>query len=93
MNISFLEPAENELQEAIDYYQEQRQGLGDEFLVEILLALERIQLHPLACGRHCQRERGVVEFVAFLTASYTACKVTGFLWRQFHIYTVSRCIG
>jgi plasmid stabilization system protein ParE len=48
MLVRFLEPAENELDEARDYYNAQRPGLGDEFLVEVLLTLERIQAYPAA---------------------------------------------
>ncbi|SJM96198.1 type II toxin-antitoxin system RelE/ParE family toxin [Crenothrix polyspora] len=57
MKVSFLEPAEKELQETIDYYQEQRQGLGDEFLVEILLTLEHIEMHPQAWPQLSKRTR------------------------------------
>jgi hypothetical protein len=48
MKIAFLEPAETELDEAIAYYDAQRPGLGEEFLVEVLLTLERIQAYPAA---------------------------------------------
>ena len=48
MKVTFLEPAELELDEAIAYHNAQRPGLGDEFLVEVLLTLERIQALPSA---------------------------------------------
>ena len=37
MKVKFIEPAESELDEAIAYYDAQRQGLGNDFLVEVLL--------------------------------------------------------
>ncbi len=46
MDIVFLEPAESELDEAISYYNGERAGLGDEYLVEVLRALERIASFP-----------------------------------------------
>jgi hypothetical protein len=48
MNIQFLKPAQEELDEAISYYNYQRQGLGNEFLVEVLKTIDLIQQHPLA---------------------------------------------
>ncbi|MFW5711342.1 MAG: type II toxin-antitoxin system RelE/ParE family toxin [Spirochaetota bacterium] len=48
MKISFLEIAQHELDEAIAYYNSQRTGLGDEFLLEILRLLDRIGEFPEA---------------------------------------------
>ena len=48
MNFEILEPAQCELGEAIDYYNCQRQGLGDEFLLEVLAAFDRIRDFPEA---------------------------------------------
>jgi hypothetical protein len=48
MKIRLLEPAEQELDEAIDYYNTQVQGLGDAFLLESLRAFDLIQQYPLA---------------------------------------------
>lgn len=48
MKIRLLEPAEQELDEAIDYYNAQVEGLGDAFLLESLRAFDLIQQYPLA---------------------------------------------
>jgi hypothetical protein len=48
MKISVLDAAQFELDDAIDYYEEQRVGLGFEFAEEVLQALERIYHHPEA---------------------------------------------
>ena len=48
MKVAFIEPAESELDEAIAYYDAQRQGLGNDFLVEVLLTLDRIKAFPTA---------------------------------------------
>ena len=39
MNVRLLEPAEQELDEAVAYYNAQVDGLGDAFLVEALRVL------------------------------------------------------
>lgn len=48
MNLRFLEPAQAELDEAIQWYANQAPGLGDAFLIEVLAALKLIQQFPLA---------------------------------------------
>ena len=48
MKIIFLPPADSELEEAIIYYNEQLQGLGDQFYDEFLVALEFIKKYPQA---------------------------------------------
>jgi hypothetical protein len=63
MEIRFLEVAQFELDEAIEYYNGQRVGLGDEFLLEVLGALERMKNYPEAWHpfsvrtRRCQTRR------------------------------------
>ena len=42
MKIRFLEEAQYELAEAIDYYNLESPGLGDQFLQEVLNSLDRI---------------------------------------------------
>ena len=42
MNVSFLEPARDELEEAVAHYNAQRDGLGGEFQREVQDALSRI---------------------------------------------------
>jgi toxin ParE2 len=46
MNVRFLEPAARELDEAVAYYNAERTGLGEAFLLETLAAIERIRRYP-----------------------------------------------
>jgi plasmid stabilization system protein ParE len=46
MEIRFLEIAHVELDEAVAYYNSESQGLGDQFLLEVLSTLERIRQYP-----------------------------------------------
>lgn len=58
MRIRFLEIAEIELDEAIQYYNQQAARLGDDFLTEVLDALDRIAGFPEAwhaCSRRTRR--------------------------------------
>jgi plasmid stabilization system protein ParE len=63
MNFSFLEAAKEELEEAVRYYEERREGLGNEFAQEITSTITRIQNHPDAWPqlskivRCCQTKR------------------------------------
>ncbi len=57
MEIRFLEIAERELDEAVTYYNAESPGLGDEFLLQILNALERIRLYSEAWQRFSQNTR------------------------------------
>jgi mRNA-degrading endonuclease RelE of RelBE toxin-antitoxin system len=63
MRIRFLEIAGIELDEAIQYYNHEARGLGDDFLVEAVKALDRIAKFPEAwhtCSnrtRRCQMRR------------------------------------
>ncbi len=63
MRIRFLEIAQIELDEAIEYYNYEVSGLGEEFLAEVLKALDRIGEFPEAwhpCSkrtRRCQTRR------------------------------------
>ena len=43
----FLAPARAELEEAVDYYEGCRPGLGGEFAAEVQKAIARILQHPL----------------------------------------------
>jgi len=58
--VTFLEEAKYELDDAIDYYNFESSGLGEQFLQEILSSLERIvnypnAWHPLSKNtRRCQ---------------------------------------
>jgi hypothetical protein len=63
MRIRLLEVAEIELDEAIQYYSDKALGLGDDFLAEVLKALNRIARFPESwhpCSkrtRRCQTRR------------------------------------
>ncbi|MCW8900259.1 MAG: type II toxin-antitoxin system RelE/ParE family toxin [Gammaproteobacteria bacterium] len=63
MIVTFLEEAKYELDDAIDYYNFESPGLGEQFLQEILNALDRILnypkvWHPLSENtRRCQTRR------------------------------------
>ena len=48
MKILFLEPARTELDEAVEYYNYQQDGLGEAFLSEVLRALDIIGRFPEA---------------------------------------------
>lgn len=50
MNIRFLEPARNELDDAFDWYEMEQRGLGRRFLAEIQFALKRITFFPDSCA-------------------------------------------
>ncbi|MDM8538066.1 type II toxin-antitoxin system RelE/ParE family toxin [Desulfobacterales bacterium HSG17] len=62
-NIRFIEPAQAELDAAVEYYNFESPGLGDQFLVEVLKAIDRISQFPEAWHpftkntRRCQTRR------------------------------------
>lgn len=58
MKINFLEIAQKELDDAVDYYNYESPGLGDVFLTEVLKTLERIAEFPEAwhpCSKRTRR--------------------------------------
>ncbi|TAL45310.1 MAG: type II toxin-antitoxin system RelE/ParE family toxin [Methylovulum sp.] len=57
MKLSFLEAAEAELQAAMDYYNLQKSGLGQEFLAEIKAMIDRITNFPEAWQPLSRRTR------------------------------------
>lgn len=63
MDIRFLDVAQTELDNAVEYYNSKSSGLGDEFLLEALKTLERIRTFPNAWRpftdntRRCQLSR------------------------------------
>jgi len=48
MKVRFLEPARQELDETISYYNTELAGLGEAFLLEVLSAIERTRQYPKA---------------------------------------------
>lgn len=63
MEVRFLDVAQDELDATVEYYNRELQGLGDQFLVEVLSSLERIKQFPEAWhpftqnSRRCQTRR------------------------------------
>jgi plasmid stabilization system protein ParE len=60
MKINFLEIAQKELDDAVDYYNYESPGLGDVFLTEVLKTLERIAEFPEAwhpCSKRTRRSQ------------------------------------
>jgi toxin ParE2 len=57
MKINFLEIAQIELDDAIEYYNYEVPGLGDAFLTEVLNALDRIGQYPEAWHPYSKRTR------------------------------------
>ncbi len=57
VKINFLEIAQIELDEAVEYYNYEVPGLGDAFLSEVLDALDRIGKYPEAWHPSSKRTR------------------------------------
>ncbi len=47
MKIFFIDEASDEFRDAVEYYNEQRQGLGFEFANEVKATLSRIGIYPV----------------------------------------------
>jgi plasmid stabilization system protein ParE len=48
MRVRFLQVAKRELDDAVDYYNREKPGLGYEFLWEVFFAIDRIKQFPQA---------------------------------------------
>ena len=46
MDIRFLDIAQRELDEAVEYYNAESPGLGEQLLLEVLSTLDRIRQYP-----------------------------------------------
>lgn len=57
MNVQFLEPAQAEFREAVDYYNAQVEGLGFEFSDEVRTTIDRIIEYPEAWPLVSKRTR------------------------------------
>jgi hypothetical protein len=53
----FLEPARIEFEEAINFYNQQRPNLGDDFAAEVLNTINRTLTHPEAWTKLSRRTR------------------------------------
>jgi len=68
MEIRLLDVAQHELDEAIEYYNAESPGLGDQFLLEVLSAFDRIRRFPNA-GIRTQKIAVAARREAFRTPS------------------------
>lgn len=57
MDIRFLQAAQYELDDSFDYYEQQSNGLGYDFLNEVLAAIKRIRYNPEAWTQISERTR------------------------------------
>ena len=57
MEIRLLDVAQHELDEAIEYYNVESPGLGDQFLLEVLSAFDRIRQFPNAWHPYTESSR------------------------------------
>ena len=57
MNVRFLKTAQIELDESFDYYEEQIEGLGHDFIMEVLATVKRIKNNPKAWAQLSVRTR------------------------------------
>ena len=82
MEIRLLEVAQQELDEAVEYYNTESPGLGDRFLIEALAAFERIKQfqrawHPYTENtRRCQTHRFPYGIVYQILASLHGFRVS-----------------
>lgn len=60
MNVRFIAAAQDELDEAVEYYNVESAGLGDEFLVEVLQTIDRIKQLPEAWAKLSDNTRRCV---------------------------------
>ena len=70
MNIRFFKIAQQELDSAIEYYNNERSGLGYEFLWEIFATIDRIKEFPEAWN-HFTKRLVDVSLDDFHTVSFT----------------------
>ena len=69
MKIGFLDVAEDELTEAIAYYNQQSEGLGYEFAAEVKRTISRIAKYPKAWHSLSKRTRRCRYFETDLVSS------------------------
>jgi hypothetical protein len=87
MQIRFLEIAQIELDDSIDYYNSESDGLGDEFLVGRFMHWIGLRISRRH-GTRLQTSLADVSCVVFLTESYTRYWIQRFSSLQLRI-----CIG
>ena len=57
MDIRFLDIAQRELDEAVEYYHAESPGLGEQLLLEVLSTLDRIRQYPESWPQFTQNTR------------------------------------
>ncbi|MDR9418894.1 type II toxin-antitoxin system RelE/ParE family toxin [Gracilimonas sp.] len=57
MKLRLLKPAENEIDEAFEYYEEQLEGLGYKFIDEVLDGFKRIKANPKSWSPYSKNTR------------------------------------
>ena len=63
MKVEFLTPAQGEFEQIVRYYDQQREGLGNQFIIEFRRTVRRIENFPTAWSamssdvRRCQVHR------------------------------------
>ena len=75
MTVEVSGPALADLDEIFNYYQEQREGLGQEFITEFHAAAERIG-HSPAAGRQFPSALDAANSIAFHTQLITGLSAT-----------------
>ena len=60
MDIEFIEPATIELDDAIDYYNLQLQGLGKKFFEEVLQTINLISVFPEVWAKNSEYTRKAI---------------------------------
>lgn len=92
MKVEFLTPAQREFEQIVRYYDQQREGLGNQIIIEFRRTVRRIENFPTAWSamssdvRRCQVHR-------FLTVSSTQFVMRGYLSLQFNITIGIRITG
>jgi len=57
MEVRFLDVAQQEFDEAVEYYNDEESGLGDRFLLEVIDSLQRIKQFPEAWHSYTSNSR------------------------------------
>jgi plasmid stabilization system protein ParE len=57
MLVTFLKPAQTELDDAYLYYEDLSKGLGESFLIEIIQTIKRIQKNPTSWAPFSENTR------------------------------------
>jgi len=92
MKVEFLTPAQREFEQIVRYYDQQREGLGNQIIIEFRRTVRRIENFPTAWSA-MSSDVPDVKFTAFLTVSSTRFVMRGYLSLQFNITIGIRITG